>query len=117
MVSAPEKEIAAILSTSGREVRMGYRIENKKWLYDIFLPTEKIIIEFNGDYWHMNPNKHSSSDYNKTAHRTAEEIWKRDEEKRNDAISSGYKIFYIWESDYKKSPNKFDMVMRILENV
>ena len=114
MVSAPEKEIAAILSASGREVKMGHRIENKKWLYDIFLPTDKIIIEFNGDYWHMNPNKYSPSDYNKTAHRTAEEIWKRDEEKRDDAISSGYRIFYIWESDYKKSNNKTEFLRKAI---
>jgi G:T-mismatch repair DNA endonuclease (very short patch repair protein) len=112
MVSMPEKEIAAYLCSMGYNVRMGFRVENK--LYDIFVPDKMLIIEFNGDYWHMNPKKYLSSDYNKTAHMTADEIWNRDKNKKHIAIKNGYGICYIWEDDYKRAEDKIDFLKSII---
>lgn len=36
---------------------------------------------------------------------------------KNDAISVGHKICYVWESDYKKSQDRRRMVERVLESV
>lgn len=108
MVSLPEKEIAKLLSDMGHDVKMGVRVENR--LYDMFVADENTIVEFNGDYWHMNPEKYSSDSYNKACNMTAFEIWKRDREKIDIAEKHGYKVCCIWENDYKKSKNKTEFL-------
>lgn len=65
----------------------------------------KKLIEFQGDYWHCNPNKYDENYINKTSKMTAKEIWKKDIDKRKVAEKFGYKIHYVWESDYKKDPS------------
>lgn len=73
---------------------------NKGYVYDIV--DGKKIIEYNGDYWHMNPRKYSPSDFNKRTHLTAEETWKKDKNKIDFAESLEYKVLVIWEFDYKR---------------
>ena len=73
---------------------------NNHYSYD--LTIENKIIEFNGDFWHMNPNIYDKNSYNKVKNMTAEEIWKHDIEKIKCAESYGYKVLTIWESEYKK---------------
>ena len=112
MVSLPEKEIAKLLSDMGYNVKMGFRISNN--LYDMFVPEKNLIIEFNGDYWHMNPSKYSSNSYNKACGMTADEIWKRDKNKMENVVNRGYKFCCIWENDYKKSNNKPEFLRKVI---
>jgi G:T-mismatch repair DNA endonuclease (very short patch repair protein) len=112
MVSKPEKDIAKLLTEMGHSIKMGVRIENN--LYDILVIEKNLIIEFNGDYWHMNPLKYSSTSYNKACGMTAQEVWNRDKHKSEVAIKNGYKFRCIWENDYKKSNNKNDFLEKIL---
>ena len=63
----------------------------------------KKIIEFNGDYWHMNPNIYKANDINKTKKLTAQEVWDFDKRKMKCAEEHGYKVLYIWESEYNES--------------
>ena len=69
-------------------------------IYDFYNPETKEIIEFQGDYWHCNPEKYKNSFYHPMKKMTAEEIWEYDENKKNLAIDNGYIISYIWEKDY-----------------
>ena len=68
----------------------------------IFVIIKKII-EFNGDYWHMNPKIYKANDINKTKKLTAQEIWDFDKRKMECAEEHGYKVLYIWESEYNES--------------
>ena len=78
-------------------------IQNKNtWTYD-FLLYNKIIIEVNGDYWHMNPEIYQEDNFNKNKQKTAKEIWEYDDKKIQDACSYGYKAVTLWESDYNKN--------------
>ena len=72
------------------------------FLYD-FNYNDKII-EFNGDFWHANPNKYSAEWINPSSKQSAKEIWERETLKRKTAENQGYKILYIWESEYKEDP-------------
>ena len=63
----------------------------------------KKIIEFNGDYWHMNPKIYKANDINKTKKLTAQEVWDFDKRKMDCAEEHGYKVLYIWESEYNES--------------
>lgn len=76
---------------------------HKRFVYD--LKYKDRIIEFNGDYWHCNPDSYAADYFNTQIQMTAAEKWKVDEIKRDIAISEGYKVLVIWESEYKKDPD------------
>ena len=77
-------------------------INHRAWAYDFHY--KNILIEFNGDYWHMNPNKYQPTDINPTTKQTAQEKWDEDRKKIECAESHNYKVYTIWESDYKNNP-------------
>lgn len=95
-IEVPEKELCLINEN-----------ENKKhnhYFYDF--NYKNVIIEFNGDYWHCNPLIWKSSDYNKSLHLTAQEVWEKDLDKKICAEKHGYKVFIVWDKDYKENPDK-----------
>ena len=88
--------------------------EKEKWIYDSdtnnnyaydFTYKNKII-EFNGDYWHANPEKYSKDYYNKRKQKTAKEIWENDRLKKECAEKHGFEVFYVWENDWHKDSSK-----------
>lgn len=73
---------------------------NNHYSYDLTINNK--IIEFNGDYWHCNPNLYCEDYFNKSKQKTAHEIWEYDKIKINCAKSFGYDVLVIWESEYNK---------------
>lgn len=81
-----------------------YQIKNK--CVDFYHPDTKTVVEFYGDFWHMNPNMYASTD--KCYNRSAAEIWE-DDQNRIQLISTSDEvdnIIIIWESEYRKNPQK-----------
>jgi G:T-mismatch repair DNA endonuclease (very short patch repair protein) len=74
---------------------------NRKEL-DISLHKTKRAIEFNGDFWHFNPKKY---DENYKCRIDVKKVWAKDLEKIKEVKSKGWKIFILWESDYKSNKN------------
>lgn len=72
--------------------------------YSFDLCLNKKLIEFNGDYWHMNPNIFDPTDVNKTSKKQASLIWESDANKIKEAQRQGYDVYVVWEQDYKKDP-------------
>jgi len=72
--------------------------ENCNYAYD-FEYNHKII-EYNGDYWHCNPQIYKSDYIHKTTKLTAAEIWEKDLNKIQTAKQHGYDVLIIWESEY-----------------
>lgn len=72
--------------------------------YDFTIKEIKKIIEFNGDYWHCNPNKYEDDYYHSVKQKLASDLWEYDTYKRELAESHGYSVLVIWESDYKQDP-------------
>ena len=58
------------------------------------------IFEFLGDYFHGNPNKYNSVNYNQICHKTFGELYENTIQKFNKLNDLGYSIYYIWESDW-----------------
>ena len=62
------------------------------------------VIEIHGDYWHANPNlpefRHGHMKH-KTIKKTHQEIWDKDEAKRQDILDAGYGYQQYWESQLK----------------
>lgn len=77
----------------------------KHYSYDFCY--KKKIIEFNGDYWHCNPEYWEYDSYNLSHKTIAANVWKDDEIKINCAKKYGYNVLVVWESDYYKNKNKF----------
>jgi very-short-patch-repair endonuclease len=73
----------------------------RSFVYDINYKNK--IIEFNEDYWHMNPKIYTEIDINKRCKKTAKEIWARDLVKHNIAINKGYQLLVVWEKDFKNN--------------
>lgn len=76
--------------------------DGKNYYYDItfICGDRKRIIEFNGDFWHMNPKIYKSTDYNTAIELTAQEIWDRFNKKMSVAESNGFKTLVVWEDDW-----------------
>jgi len=83
-----------------------YEIPGTPYKADGFLPQEKIIIEFLGDYWHGNPLCYLPNDVNKSVNKTYGELWKETFRRFRDIFCKGYTIYYAWEQDYKALGDK-----------
>jgi len=75
---------------------------NMVYFVDYVIPELKLIVEFNGDYWHMNPSKYKLKDINQTKGKTAAQIWQEDHKKIKAIEAAGFKCLLVWESDYKR---------------
>jgi hypothetical protein len=61
-----------------------------------------MAIEFNGDYWHMNPKLYEQTDINPSTKKSSLEQWSLDNEKVKLCENNNIKLIVIWESDWLK---------------
>ena len=84
----------------------------KPYICDIFIPDLNLIIEYNGDYWHCNPNKYDQDYYHKIKKKTAKEIWERDNIKIDLIKRNGYTLEVLWEYDYNQNPKLINQIIK-----
>lgn len=68
--------------------------------------TNKKVIEFNGDYWHCNPQLYNETYYHQVKKKYSKDIWEYDNAKNNYIKNKGYDLLIIWESDYRADKTK-----------
>jgi len=73
---------------------------------DFFDSSTNKCIEFNGDYFHANPELYDSDDYISLIRRHAKDIWQRDQERLDFLRKNNIQVLSIWESDYIDNPDK-----------
>lgn len=78
-------------------------------IYDI--KHQDCVIEFNGDYWHANPNIYTDTAIIRG--RTALEIRNRDQQKLQTVIDMGFRTMTVWEYDYRL--NKQETLERVVK--
>ena len=76
--------------------------------YDFVIPSLKFCIEFNGNYWHANPELYEANHIfsywdNKM---TAQEVWNKDKLKYDILINEGFNVNIIWEKNYRDNKEK-----------
>jgi len=71
---------------------------------DYINKEQRKIIEFDGDYWHANPNKFSADSMIRK--KCAKDIWAADAAKTKDLEDNGYDVLRIFESEYKNEPEQ-----------
>ena len=75
----------------------------RRFLYDFVYGNK--IIEFNGDFWHANPNKYDADDYIRDGV-LAKDIWEKDAIKKRVAEAEDFEIFVVWENEFRKHPDE-----------
>ncbi len=92
--------------------------EKKYYKVDGYLPDKNIIIEFYGDYWHANPERYQRDSVLSLPNGKflAEEIWNRDNERKNNIISAlNCKFIIVWESHFRN--DKKTVIDNILKEI
>jgi very-short-patch-repair endonuclease len=79
---------------------------DKSYCVDFYVPDKNMIIEFHGDYFHMNPSKYSESD---TMYGTPFSAVRKKNEERERALSSLGNLIIIWESEYNDADDKLKL--------
>jgi hypothetical protein len=111
---------------------MFYATYNQEWYVinkngfvcyvDFFLKDKGKIIEFNGDYWHGNPNIYKNGqviNFPKGEKVLVDDLWKKDKMKLDLLRKIPYikDILVIWESDYYKNKERIEeLCMEFLLN-
>ena len=122
--SAPATELFDILfnQLSDKYSRIFYYNNMQEWyikdmnkrrtyFVDFFIKDIGKVIEFNGDYWHANPNKYQPEmeiSYPNNIKRLVKDVWADDEYKLNliKTHPDIKDVLVIWESDFKKFKNE-----------
>lgn len=82
-----------------------YEAKDIKRSYDFYLPDSNILIEVDGDYWHVNPKKYDVNDWGSLTPTQKKDI-RVDELKNKWALLHGIPIYRIWEDDIRHQPEK-----------
>jgi G:T-mismatch repair DNA endonuclease (very short patch repair protein) len=74
---------------------------------DVFIPVQngiaqKTIIECDGDYFHMNPNRFKPEDKCFKNGFTAKEKWKLDDDRTKELQEKGFRVIRLWEHKIRK---------------
>ena len=69
---------------------------------DMYIPEHNLIVEYYGDYWHMNPKIFKEDFIHDRLKCTSKERWEKDEIRENKLLSAGYNLMIIWASDFAK---------------
>lgn len=96
--SKAEKEICEMIKSWGFEVEEGKNILGGSQTFDIYVPSKRLAIEYNGLYWH------------------SEKIRPDPEYHVNKLVGcaqNNIDLLYIWEDEYR---DKKDIVVRMLKN-
>jgi G:T-mismatch repair DNA endonuclease (very short patch repair protein) len=91
---------------NGKEYTRYFKDLQTTFAYDFVHRDSKVIIEFNGDIFHGNPDLYESTDKQPFSKQEFGEIWKKDELKKDAIEKVGYKVIYVWEYDYVKNPQQ-----------
>jgi very-short-patch-repair endonuclease len=98
--STIEVKIQELLKQIGIEFFTHFYIKDIKNKYrcDIFIPSKKLVIECDGDYWHGNSDMFKDE---QLSDRIINQK-KLDEQRTNQLINKGYMIIRLWEHEIKK---------------
>jgi hypothetical protein len=88
------------------------RIKELNFIVDGFDSTTNTVYEFLGDYWHGNPKIFSSEEVNPTNKKTYGVLYKEWLDRKALLEKAGYKVVYIWESDFERSKEYLSLKVR-----
>lgn len=87
----------------------------KNLFLDIVSFEQKIAVEFNGDYWHCNPECYAENYFHSRKKKTAQEIWIDDARRIESIQKEGYNVIVVWEKELSKNNWQISISQRIEE--
>ena len=78
-------------------------ISGKRYQVDAYDLTTNTVYEFNGDFWHGNPQKYNQNTLNEIIGVSFGELFQNTQSKLRELIENGYNVVSIWESDFRKN--------------
>lgn len=102
-ISKPEIEFLDYLKVPDTKENRQVYIEKKK--VDGLIGN--VVYEFLGDYYHGNPKIYNPKDYNQICHKTFGELYSDTFKRFRKLKKLGYKVNYIWESDWENIKSEF----------
>lgn len=109
-ISKIQKKIFSEISNKYTDAILEKFIPNANFSVDILIPSKKIIIEVNGDFWHMNPKFYKHDDINSVINLTSREIWEKDSIRINILNKLGYTVYILWETDIKNNNYNLELI-------
>jgi hypothetical protein len=76
------------------------KIGKKNYRVDAFY--NNVVYEFNGDFWHGNPDVFDPNEINPMVKKSYGELYNQTIKKEKEIITAGYKIVSIWENDFNE---------------
>jgi DNA-directed RNA polymerase subunit RPC12/RpoP/G:T-mismatch repair DNA endonuclease (very short patch repair protein) len=102
-ISIPHQKIISIYQNSSfnYEIEKALLFDNKLYFYDLWIEEANLLIEVNGDYYHLNPVKYKADYFNTCTRVLAQDKWNYDALKLQRANNAGHNVLTIWENDIK----------------
>lgn len=104
----PDRAKGVFFAAKNHERVLNYELDGtrRRYIYDFTDEQARVIIEYNGDYYHANPEKYSANDrpIKNKPEETAADLWARDARKMQHAVDQGYRVLTVWEADYARDP-------------
>lgn len=101
-------ELHSYYATKNSEFSRYNKYNKKLYMYDYVIPELKYCIEFNGDYYHANPEFYDP-DTVLSFHGIkyiAKDLWEKDKIKNKFLEDLGFNVIVIWEDDYNWKKDK-----------
>ena len=111
-VSKISQEWLSMIKVSKPLLELEYHIPDTGYFADGYDPDTRTIYEFHGDYWHGNPQKYDSNEFNQVTHCTMGQLYVNTCKKRDICISLGYRYIEIWEDTWKKCKKLFRNIQK-----
>lgn len=96
-VSKAEKELADHLATLLPDVQTSVRNVIDNFELDMYIPSKKIAVEYNGVHWHSDANKKMTPKYH-------HDKWLACKDK-------GIQLIQIWEDDWNRNPEQIKRML------
>jgi len=104
--TASRTKIEAKVARFLDDLKIDYKQNARVGKYSVdFLIGNEYIVECYGDYWHCSPQKYTSDYYSRGLKCLASARWERDDLRKSELESMGFKFLALWESDINGNSN------------
>lgn len=90
-----------------------YTVPNTKLCVDGYNKETNTIYEFEGDFWHGNPNIYDLNSVNTKLNVPFQELYDKTLNKLNILQNMGYNVVYIWENDWRKGIKSVKKIQKL----
>jgi very-short-patch-repair endonuclease len=92
---------------TGLGIEFTHQFEVDGFDYDFYIPSKKILLEIDGDYWHGNPEKFTELNNMQRKNKGLDKL------KTKHAADRNYQLHRFWENDIVN--NRFEVVGKLME--